>query len=65
LIFALAASILALSKNLSLNPSIHPELIKSGFAWKCLQHCFFSLWQEKNEKKGIVNAFLKDAIFTL
>ncbi|CDW89296.1 UNKNOWN [Stylonychia lemnae] len=63
LVFELSSSILNLTMQISLNPALHPELIISGFAWKCLQQCYFALWQD--EKRGLVHNFLKDAIATI
>lgn len=46
IIFALSRAIFELGKELSVTPYIHPEIIQSGFAWKCIQHSYFALSQE-------------------
>ena len=35
-----------LSKQLSKNPVLHPEIIESGIAWKSLKNVYFQLKEE-------------------
>jgi len=64
LIFNLAKSIFEVGRYLSLNPCVHPELIQSGFAWKCLQHSFFSLLPDFRLDPDVIQ-ILRDSTYTL
>ena len=65
MIMTLARIIFELFKNISLHPSIQPELIISGIPWKCLQHCFFALIKENEGKIPFIKEILNDSIYTL
>jgi hypothetical protein len=41
LIFDLNRSIFELTREITKNPVLHPELIASGMAWKALKYIYF------------------------
>lgn len=48
LIFDITRSIFELTREITKNPVLHPELIASGMAWKALKYIYFSLKEETN-----------------
>ena len=64
LIFGITKSIFELTKEITKNPVLHPELIASGLAWKAVLHIFFYLKDEVKKFKDLP-ASLKFATITL
>lgn len=49
LIFDITRSIFELTREITKNPVLHPELIASGMAWKALKYMYFSLKEETSQ----------------
>lgn len=64
LIFDITRSIFELTREITKNPVLHPELIASGMAWKALKYIYFSLKEETNQFQDL-KASLREATVTL
>jgi hypothetical protein len=66
LIFAITKSIFSLTRDVTLHPILHPELIESGLVWQSVQHCYFDLVSDEYRKDlDNLQTILKDCSRTL
>ena len=64
LIFDLTRSIFELTREITKNPVLHPELISSGMAWKTLKYTYFHLKEETYQFVDLKHS-LREAATTL
>lgn len=64
LIFDLSRSIFELTREITKNPVLHPEIIASGLSWKALKYIYFQLKEETNIFQDL-RASLREAATTL
>mmetsp|Transcript_3245 Transcript_3245/g.2185 ORF Transcript_3245/g.2185 Transcript_3245/m.2185 type:complete len:136 (+) Transcript_3245:2867-3274(+) len=64
LLVDLQKSIFELTKEVTKNPMLHPEVIASGLAWKAVMQIYFNLKEEKKKFRDL-DYSIKSACITL
>ena len=64
MIVDLQKSIFELTKEITKNPMLHPEMIASGLAWKAILQIYFNLKEEKKKFRDL-DYSIKSACITV